>query len=119
MTDSLDDDTTGDSWNQAAIFWVGLFGIVATGAMVGVGGDNYWAVGHIDPPFVPWMQPFLHTCRSYSTIFQNELFFAILPVSNSNRSQPLTRIFFPSSAVPVNSHSENPRSPQARCRSSE
>ena len=60
MTDSLDDDTTGDSWNQAAIFWVGLFGIVATGAMVGVGGDNYWAVGHIDPPFVPWMQPFLH-----------------------------------------------------------
>jgi hypothetical protein len=53
VTDSLDDDTTGDSWNEAAIFWVGLFGIVATGAMVGVGGDNYWAVGHIDPPFVP------------------------------------------------------------------
>ena len=38
---------TSDPWNQAAFFWVGLFGIVATGAIVGVGGDNYWAVGHL------------------------------------------------------------------------
>ena len=53
MTDSLDDGTTDDSWNQAAYFWVGLFGIVATGAMLGAGGDNYWGIGHIDPPFVP------------------------------------------------------------------
>jgi hypothetical protein len=44
---------TKDPWNQAAFFWVGLFGIVATGAIVGVGGDNYWGVGHIDSPFVP------------------------------------------------------------------
>ena len=49
----MDDDVPDDSWNQAAFFWVGLFGIFATGAMVGAGGDNYWAVGHIDPPFVP------------------------------------------------------------------
>ena len=21
--------------------------------MLGVGGDNYWGIGHIDPPFVP------------------------------------------------------------------
>jgi hypothetical protein len=53
VTDSLDDDITDDQWNQAAFFWVGLFGIVATGAIVGVGGDNYWGIGHIDPPFVP------------------------------------------------------------------
>jgi len=49
----LDDDVTDDSWNQAAFFWIGLFGIVATGAMVGAGGDNYWAVGHIVPPPAP------------------------------------------------------------------
>jgi len=49
----LDDYSTDDGWHQAAFFWVGLSGIVATGAMVGAGGDNYWAVGHIGPPFVP------------------------------------------------------------------
>ncbi|HXC79327.1 MAG TPA: hypothetical protein VNU19_20020 [Candidatus Acidoferrum sp.] len=49
----MDDDIIDDSWNQAALFWVGLFGILATGAMIGVGGDNYWGIGHIDPPFVP------------------------------------------------------------------
>jgi hypothetical protein len=30
VTDSLDDGITDDSWNHAAFFWVGLFGIVAT-----------------------------------------------------------------------------------------
>src|SRR5712691_6475871 len=48
-------DTT-DAWNQAAFFWVGLFGIVATGAIVGAGGDTYWGLAHfggMDPPFVP------------------------------------------------------------------
>jgi hypothetical protein len=53
MADSLDDGISYDSWNQAAYFWVGLFGIVATGVMLGAGGDNYWGIGHIDPPFVP------------------------------------------------------------------
>jgi hypothetical protein len=53
VTDNLDNVIADDAWNQAAFFWVGLFGIVATGAMVGVGGDNYWGIGHIDPPFVP------------------------------------------------------------------
>lgn len=46
MSDGDYVDTT-DPWNQAAFFWVGLFGIVATGAILGVGGDNYWAVGHL------------------------------------------------------------------------
>jgi hypothetical protein len=46
MSDGDYVDTT-DSWNQAAFFWVGLFGIVATGAIVGVGGDNYWALAHV------------------------------------------------------------------------
>ena len=42
---------TKDPWNQAAFFWVGLFGIVASGAIVGAGGDNYWAAAHaFDPP---------------------------------------------------------------------
>ena len=42
---------TKDPWNQAAFFWVGLFGIVVTGAIVGMGGDNYWAAAHaFDPP---------------------------------------------------------------------
>jgi hypothetical protein len=44
---------TKDPWNQAAFFAIGLFGILGTGAIVGVGDDNYWGVGHIDPPFVP------------------------------------------------------------------
>ncbi len=37
---------------HAVFFWIGLFGIIATGAMVGIGGDNYWAlanVGNLDP----------------------------------------------------------------------
>jgi hypothetical protein len=46
VTNSLDDAITDDQWTRGAFFWVGLFGIVATGAMVGAGGDNYWALGH-------------------------------------------------------------------------
>lgn len=44
-----DDDIADDSWNPAALFWVGLFGIVATGATIRVGGDNDWGIGHKDP----------------------------------------------------------------------
>ena len=50
----------------------------------------------------------------YSTSFQKESFFVIFPAVNSNRSHPLTRIFLPSRVVPVNSHSETPRSPQTK-----
>ena len=34
---------------------IGLIGIIATGAIVGIGGDNYWAVGNIGSldPSVP------------------------------------------------------------------
>jgi hypothetical protein len=53
VTDGFDDGTTDDSWNQAAFFWVGLFGIVATGALLGIGGDNYWGIGQTDLAFAP------------------------------------------------------------------
>jgi hypothetical protein len=36
----------------ALLFWIGLIGIIATGAIIGIGGDNYWAissVGSLDP----------------------------------------------------------------------
>jgi hypothetical protein len=39
--------------NQATFFCIGLFGIVATGAMVGVGGDNYWGLARRGGPDVP------------------------------------------------------------------
>jgi hypothetical protein len=37
--------------NGTFFFWCGLIGILATGLMVGMGGDNYWAlagVGSLD-----------------------------------------------------------------------
>jgi hypothetical protein len=40
---AFDYDMSTTQSNQA-FFWIGLFGIVATGAMVGVGGDNYWGL---------------------------------------------------------------------------
>ena len=51
---TMDDDT--DQWNQTAYFWIGLFGIVATGAVIGIGGDNYWGLarlGSMDASLVP------------------------------------------------------------------
>jgi hypothetical protein len=41
----LDDDI--EQWNQAAYFWIGMFGIVVTGAIVGIGGDNYWGLAYL------------------------------------------------------------------------
>jgi hypothetical protein len=38
----LDDDI--EQWNQTAFFWIGLFGIVVTGALIGIGGDSYWGL---------------------------------------------------------------------------
>ena len=38
----MDDDI--ERGNQAAFFWIGLFGIVMTGALIGIGGDNYWGL---------------------------------------------------------------------------
>jgi len=32
-------------------FWIGLMGIIATGFMVGVGGDNLWTLAYFNPPF--------------------------------------------------------------------
>jgi hypothetical protein len=31
----------------ALLFWIGLIGIIATGAIIGIGGDIYWAVGNV------------------------------------------------------------------------
>ena len=42
------DATTRDS---SVFFWVGLVGIVATGLMVGMGGDNFWALSRAGGAF--------------------------------------------------------------------
>ena len=41
----MDDDI--ERGNQAAFFWIGLFGIVVTGALIGIGGDNYWGLPQV------------------------------------------------------------------------
>ena len=56
--------------------------------------------------------------RGHSTIFQNESLRMIFPPSNSRRSTPRTRIFFPFDVVPVRVHSETPNSPHAQWASS-
>jgi hypothetical protein len=33
--------------NGTFFFWCGLVGILATGLMVGMGGDNYWALADV------------------------------------------------------------------------
>jgi hypothetical protein len=33
--------------SPSTYFWMGLAGIVATGLIVGIGGDNYWALAHL------------------------------------------------------------------------
>jgi hypothetical protein len=35
------------SRSASTFFWLGLAGIVATGLIVGMGADNYWALGQI------------------------------------------------------------------------
>ena len=42
MQPEYDGDATSRNWS--VFFWVGLVGIIATGLMVGMGGDNYWAL---------------------------------------------------------------------------
>lgn len=42
-------DATTRNWS--AFFWIGLAGIVATGLIVGMGGDNFWAIAKANPPF--------------------------------------------------------------------
>jgi len=34
------------SRKSSTFFWLGLAGIIATGLIVGMGGDNYWAFAH-------------------------------------------------------------------------
>jgi hypothetical protein len=40
---------TGDATtrNWSVFFWIGLIGIIATGLMVGMGGDKYWALSKV------------------------------------------------------------------------
>jgi hypothetical protein len=33
--------------NWGGFFWIGLFGIIATGLIVGMGGQNYWALSQV------------------------------------------------------------------------
>jgi hypothetical protein len=42
-------DATTRNWS--VFFWVGLVGIVATGLMVGIGGDNFWALSRAGGAF--------------------------------------------------------------------
>jgi hypothetical protein len=44
-----DGDATTRDWS--VFFWIGLAGIVATGLMVGMGGDNYWALSRAGGAF--------------------------------------------------------------------
>lgn len=37
------------NWN--GFFWIGLIGIIATGVLVGAGGDNLWTAAYLNPPF--------------------------------------------------------------------
>src|SRR5919108_1869464 len=59
----------------------------------------------------------LHRPRAYGPIahakrfLKYESFFAILPLPNVKTSQPLTSSFLPSAVVPLNTHSDRPRSP--------
>src|SRR6267142_2482082 len=53
-----------------------------------------------------------------STIFQYESLRTILSPRNTKRSQPRTAMRCPDRVVPVSSHSEAPRSPAMKCRSS-
>src|SRR5919201_4719309 len=64
----------------------------------------------------------LHRARRYGPIahakrfLKYESFFAILPLANVKTSQPLTSSFLPSAVVPVNIHSDRPRSPATKWR---
>src|SRR5919204_1463486 len=66
----------------------------------------------------------LHRARRYGPIahakrfLKYESFFAILPLANVKTSQPLTSSFLPSAVVPVNAHSDRPRSPATKWRAS-
>src|ERR1035437_2148373 len=42
-------DATTRNWS--VFFWIGLIGIIATGLMVGMGGDNYWVLSSL------WTKP--------------------------------------------------------------
>jgi hypothetical protein len=54
-------------------FWCGLVGILATGLMVGMGGDNYWAlagVGSLDPHVSsPRGQVFMFMMAVFAALF--------------------------------------------------
>jgi hypothetical protein len=37
--------------NWGGFFWIGLIGIIATGAILGAGGGNLWTLAYYNPPF--------------------------------------------------------------------
>jgi len=40
-------ETSEDGINWGGFFWIGLIGIIATGLIVGMGGDNFWALSSV------------------------------------------------------------------------
>jgi hypothetical protein len=44
-------DETPRTLNSNRFFWFGLIGIIASGLMVGAGGDNLWTAAYLNPPF--------------------------------------------------------------------
>jgi uncharacterized membrane protein YjgN (DUF898 family) len=43
--------TLSSQGQQRLFFLIGLVGIVATGLILGMGGENYWALANGNPPF--------------------------------------------------------------------
>jgi hypothetical protein len=40
-------ESSEDGINWGGFFWIGLIGIIATGLIVGMGGDNFWALSKV------------------------------------------------------------------------
>jgi hypothetical protein len=45
----MDESPRSTKWD--ALFWFGLAGVIATGVLVGAGGDNLWTASFLNPPF--------------------------------------------------------------------
>jgi hypothetical protein len=59
--------------NGTFFFWCGLIGILATGLMVGMGGDNYWAFADIGS-----LDPHVQSAKGHALMFALAVFGALL-----------------------------------------
>jgi hypothetical protein len=62
----------GTSYTSKVAFYIGLFGIVVSGLLVGIGGDNYWGLAH-----VMWFTPSVLTGK-YTAILGAVAFYVVL-----------------------------------------